>query len=113
MVWMDEVGEVVIGQLLDAIAEHPPQRWIPLDDAAVEVDPRDAHRRPVEDRPKAFLALAQRVLDLLALRDIAKAGHDLGRLTVWTDHRDRVEQQPAFSAGRKDDSQRDVHWLPA
>src|SRR5207245_5247455 len=73
IVGMDEGGERVVGQLVGAVAKHSLQRRIRLDDLAPQVDPRDPDCRPIETRAKPFLALAQGLLDLLALSDVEEA----------------------------------------
>src|SRR5207302_9026972 len=58
-------------------------------------------------------ALAKRFPEPLAFGDVNEAGDNLERLTVRTHHRNRIEQEPAFSAAGQDDPERDVQGLPA
>ena len=114
IVGMDEGGERVVGQLVGAVAKHSLQRRIRLDDLAPQVDPRDPDRGPIEDGAKPFLALAQGLLDLLALSDVQEARDHLERLAVRTHHRDGVDQDPAHPAiGEHDLVRNPLHGLPA
>ena len=77
---VDDLHEVEPVEVAGRVVEHRVKGAVGLDDAAPEVDPGDAHRRPVEHCPEPALALPQR-------RAAARLFHDRGR-----EARDRLHQ---------------------
>jgi hypothetical protein len=72
---MGDVLESHAEQLFVAVAGDVGDRLVDLDPAAIQRHDRHANRRVLHDRAEAVLALAQRLLDQVALRNIGGHRH--------------------------------------
>ena len=66
VVGVEQRRHVDLAQLLDRVAEHVGERLVDVDDPAVHAGDADPDRGAGEDRPEPCLAVAQRLLDLVA-----------------------------------------------
>ena len=90
---VDEVGERHLPKLALAVAEHPLQRAIRLDEAACDIVEGDAVRGMVERRSQQFLALGERPLGELAVGDVMPDTAVTAEGAVPVEHR--------FAAGQR------------
>ena len=105
---VDQSADRSAHQLPCLVTQHQPQGGVGFDEVAVETNPGDPDRGPVEHRVKALLTLLQGILRTPSLGHIDEAGDDLGRLAGGIQHRDRVSLQPAGLAVAPEDAHGEV-----